>query len=82
MDTAALQALVDALRDGRGFAHKRNISDAVTTLARALPGGAADLAQAVAVGDDCAAIPWPGADGRLRWWTPCGAAAWTPAARC
>jgi AIR synthase-related protein len=67
LDTAALQALAATLRDGRGFAHKRDISDVVTTLARALPGGAADLAQAVAVGDDCAAIPWPGADGRPGW---------------
>ena len=64
LSAAGLQALADALRSGRGFAHKRDISDVVTTLARALPGGAADLAQAVAVGDDCAAIPWPGADGQ------------------
>ena len=32
----------------------------VGTLAAALPMGAADLAQAVPVGDDCAAIPLPG----------------------
>ena len=64
LSAAGLQALADTLRSGRGFAHKRDISDVLTTLARALPGGAADLAQAVAVGDDCAAIPWPGTDGQ------------------
>lgn len=52
-----LDALASALRRGRGFAHKRDISDVVTTLAAALPGGSADLAQAVAIGDDCAALP-------------------------
>lgn len=57
LDAAELDAVASALRCGRGFAHKRDISDVVTTLAAALPGGAADLAQAVAVGDDCAAIP-------------------------
>ncbi len=45
------------LRDSRGFAHKRDIGNVIGTLARALPGGSADLAQAVDVGDDCAAIP-------------------------
>jgi AIR synthase-related protein len=48
---------VTALRDSRGFAHKRDISDIVTALGQSLPGGGADLAQAVPVGDDCAAIP-------------------------
>ena len=52
-----LTELTTALRDSRGFAHKRDISDVVTALGRALPGGAANLAQAVPVGDDCAAIP-------------------------
>ena len=52
-----LDELTAALRDSRGFAHKRDISDVVTALARMLPGGSADLAQAVPVGDDCAAIP-------------------------
>lgn len=61
---AGLEALASALRGGRGFAHKRDISDVVTTLAASLPGGTADLAQAVAVGDDCAAIP-DGAGGYL-----------------
>ena len=53
---SALAALVQQLRAGRGFAHKRDIADALSTLAAALPGGSAALAQAVAVGDDCAAI--------------------------
>jgi uncharacterized protein len=52
-----LSALTQALRESRGFAHKRDISDVLTALGRALPGGGADLAQAVPVGDDCAAIP-------------------------
>ena len=52
-----LAELTTALRDSRGFAHKRDISDIVTALGQSLPGGAADLAQAVPVGDDCAAIP-------------------------
>ncbi len=53
----SLADIVTALRDSRGFAHKRDISDIVTALGAALPGGANDLAQAVPVGDDCAAIP-------------------------
>ncbi len=52
-----LTALADQLRAGRGFAHKRDIASVMATLGRALPGGAADLAQSVPVGDDCAAIP-------------------------
>jgi len=52
-----LAELTTALRDSRGFAHKRDISDIVTALGQSLPGGGADLAQAVPVGDDCAAIP-------------------------
>jgi AIR synthase-related protein len=52
-----LQALVQSLRQSRGFAHKRDISDVVTALGQALPGGIRALAQAVPVGDDCAAIP-------------------------
>jgi AIR synthase-related protein len=50
-----LAALVHLLRTGRGFAHKRDIGDALSTLARALPGG--ELTQAALIGDDCAAIP-------------------------
>jgi AIR synthase-related protein len=64
-----LQALVDALRASRGFAHKRDISDVVTALSRALPGGLHDTVvgglsdgssgtpSGVLLGDDCAAIP-------------------------
>jgi AIR synthase-related protein len=65
--TAAMTAaeLAAALRQTRGFAHKRDIADVVSTLGAALPGGHADLAQAVAVGDDCAAIADPGGDGYL-----------------
>jgi AIR synthase-related protein len=65
--SAAMTAaeLAAALRQSRGFAHKRDIADVVSTLAAALPGGHADLAQAVAVGDDCAAIADPGGDGYL-----------------
>jgi AIR synthase-related protein len=58
-----MAALCATLRAGRGFAHKRDIGDVVGTLARALPGGAGDLAQAVGIGDDCAAIPFRDADG-------------------
>jgi AIR synthase-related protein len=60
-----LAALVSALRAGRGFAHKRDIGDVMATLAGALPGGANDLAQAVAVGDDCAAIADANGEGWL-----------------
>jgi uncharacterized protein len=56
-----LPALVDALRTSRGFAHKRDISDVVTALSQALPGGLRDTvvspASGVLLGDDCAAIP-------------------------
>lgn len=55
-----LHTLAEALRCSRGFAHKTDISAVVTTLAGQHPGGMAGLAQAVAVGDDCAALPSPG----------------------
>ena len=48
--------LCTALRAGRGFAHTRDIGDVLGQLAGALPGGTQALAQAVGVGDDCAAI--------------------------
>ncbi len=51
------QDLCNTLRASRGFAHKQDISDIMAALGQALPGGGADLAQAVPVGDDCAAIP-------------------------
>lgn len=53
----SLAELTQSLRASRGFAHKRDISDVLGALGQALPGGGADLAQAVPVGDDCAAIP-------------------------
>lgn len=52
-----LTETASALRESRGFAHKRDISDIVSALGCALPWGASDPAQAVPVGDDCAAIP-------------------------
>jgi AIR synthase-related protein len=48
--------LVASLRESRGFRHKTDIAGVVGSLARHLPRGAQDLAQAVALGDDCAAI--------------------------
>jgi AIR synthase-related protein len=53
----SLAELTTQLRESRGFAHKRDISGVIAALGRTLPRGAADLAQAVPVGDDCAAIP-------------------------
>lgn len=53
----SLAEVAAELRAGRGFAHKRDIGRVMQTLAGALPAGVADLAQAVPVGDDCAAIP-------------------------
>jgi uncharacterized protein len=48
--------LVADLRESRGFRHKTDIANVVSSLAGHLPGGAGDLGQAVAVGDDCAAL--------------------------
>jgi AIR synthase-related protein len=56
MSQLDLTTLAEALRASRGFAHKRDISDIVGALGRSLPGGSAAMAQAIAVGDDCAAI--------------------------
>ena len=52
----SLAALANGLRASRGFQHKRDISDVVSALGAALPGGASAMTQAIAVGDDCAAI--------------------------
>jgi AIR synthase-related protein len=52
----SLHALVERLRESRGFRHKTDIAGVVASLASRLPNGTRDLAQAVAVGDDCAAI--------------------------
>ena len=65
MSRVDLASLAATLRAGRGFAHKRDIADVMATLAQALPGGTADLAQAVAIGDDCAAIPDASGNGWL-----------------
>ncbi|MGO4329568.1 sll0787 family AIR synthase-like protein [Cupriavidus sp. 2TAF22] len=51
-----LDELVQAQRASRGFGHKTDIAGMLSSLGSALPNGARDLAQAVAVGDDCAAI--------------------------
>ena len=52
----SLATLAAGLRASRGFQHKRDISDVVSTLGAALPGGTKAMSQAIAVGDDCAAI--------------------------
>jgi len=52
----SLHALVERLRESRGFRHKTDIAGVVASLASRLPNGTRDLAQAVSVGDDCAAI--------------------------
>jgi AIR synthase-related protein len=52
----SLRALVDRLRESRGFRHKTDIAGVVAALASHLPNGTRDLAQALAVGDDCAAL--------------------------
>ncbi|CAG2147219.1 sll0787 family AIR synthase-like protein [Cupriavidus plantarum] len=59
-----VQEIVSTLRASRGFGHKADIAGMLSSLGRALPGGVADLDQAVAVGDDCAAID-DGAGGYL-----------------
>lgn len=57
MNQHDLDALTAALLAGRGFAHKRDIGDVMTHLQAALPNGLGNQAAAVALGDDCAAIP-------------------------
>ncbi|MDE1179015.1 sll0787 family AIR synthase-like protein [Paraburkholderia sp.] len=57
MSGSELDALVQTLRESRGFQHKNDIAGVVASLASRMPRGADDLAQAVGVGDDCAAIP-------------------------
>ena len=51
-----LADLVASLRESRGFRHKTDIADVVGTLAKRMPRGTRDLARAVALGDDCAAL--------------------------
>jgi AIR synthase-related protein len=55
--------LCEALRASRGFAHKRDIADVMGALQRAAPRAAAGGGVPIAIGDDCAAIPFDGADG-------------------
>ncbi|MDD0814308.1 sll0787 family AIR synthase-like protein [Curvibacter sp. HBC28] len=52
-----LMALVTALRDSRGFAHKRDISDVVNCFDDLFPQGVTQMDQAVPLGDDAAALP-------------------------
>lgn len=51
-----LDRLAESLRTSRGFVHKTDIAGVLSSLGRSLPNGTADLGQAVAIGDDCAAI--------------------------
>lgn len=51
-----LATLAEAIRASRGFVHKRDISAVLSSLANHLPGAMTDLASAVEMGDDCAAI--------------------------
>lgn len=60
-----LPSLVTTLRAGRGLAHKGDIDAVVSTLSRSLPEGLAAAGAAIAVGDDCAAIPDPSGSGHL-----------------
>ena len=62
--SVVLDELAATLRASRGFAHKRDIGDVLGTLERSLPGSdAGEFTQAVALGDDCAAIRFDDADG-------------------
>lgn len=54
---SALTELVAALRDSRGFAHKRDISAVVDCFDDLLVQGVGQMDQAVPLGDDCAALP-------------------------
>jgi uncharacterized protein len=52
-----LESLTHALLAGRGFAHKVDIGDVLGCLGKATSVQPNGLAEAIAVGDDCAAIP-------------------------
>ncbi|MDI1360540.1 sll0787 family AIR synthase-like protein [Methylotenera sp.] len=52
----ALVDIVRALRTSRYFQHKTDIAGVLATLGNTLPGGMDDMSQAIAVGDDTAAI--------------------------
>ena len=51
-----LNEIVIALRGSRCFQYKTDIAKVLSTLEKALPSGLQDMAQAIQVGDDCAAI--------------------------
>ena len=57
VDDLSLGGITAALLRGRGLAHKRDISEVVGALQRALPTAGQGATQAVPIGDDCAAIP-------------------------
>ena len=63
MNASELDTLVASLQQSRGLAHKRDIADVVTTLG--IAGDAMTAERAIAVGDDCAAIPDPNGNGYL-----------------
>ena len=57
MNPHELESLTQALLAGRGFAHKVDIGDVLGCLDKATSVHPMGLAEAIAVGDDCAAIP-------------------------
>ncbi len=57
IDELSLDDITAALLRGRGLAHKRDISDVVGMLQKALPAAATGEVESVPIGDDCAAIP-------------------------
>lgn len=57
MTANELESLTHALLAGRGFAHKVDIGDVLGCLGKATSVQPNGLAEAIAVGDDCAAIP-------------------------
>lgn len=59
MNVTPLQALAEALRASRGFAHKQDIGRVLGRLGLQTPG------TALPNGDDCAVLPEPGGDGHL-----------------
>ena len=51
-----LTEIIKALKGSRYFQHKTDIAGVLATLGKALPGGLHDMAQAIHIGDDTAAI--------------------------
>lgn len=62
-----LSQLAAALRASRGFVHKQDIGGVVEALAASAAIKTPGAAAAVAVGDDCAAIPFSDAQGHEGW---------------